>query len=218
VWQSGEIEHSGVKEQVDDSIVITTAMASQPMDHRRGKPGVSVSSGAPSRIFRVRRRPGERSKGILIVAGRAIPVALGRSGILANKWEGDGGTPRGRFHPLRLWWRADKSLAPRTLLPLHRIGPADAWSEDPADRNYNRPVKRPPGTPGDRLRRADHLYDIIVEIDHNTRPRTARRGSAVFIHLARPGFLPTAGCVALEAKRLRWLVSRLGPKTVIDIR
>jgi L,D-peptidoglycan transpeptidase YkuD (ErfK/YbiS/YcfS/YnhG family) len=119
---------------------------------------------------------------------------------------------------LRLWWRADKSLAPRTLLPLHRIGPADAWSEDPADRNYNRPVKRLPGAPGDRLRRADHLYDIIVEIDHNTRPRTARRGSAVFIHLARPGFLPTAGCVALEAKRLRWLVSRLGPKTVIDIR
>ena len=61
--------------------------------------------------------------------------------------------------------------------------------------------------------RGDHLYDIIVEIDHNTRPRIAGRGSAVFIHLARPGFLPTAGCVALDAKRLRWLVARLGPKT-----
>jgi L,D-peptidoglycan transpeptidase YkuD (ErfK/YbiS/YcfS/YnhG family) len=218
VGQSGEIEHSSIKEQVDDSIVITTVKASQPMDHRRGKPGVSVSSGASSSVFRVRRRPGERSKGVLIIAGQAIPVALGRAGILANKWEGDGGTPRGRFRPRKIWWRADRDPPPRTGLPLRRIGPADAWSEDPADRNYNRPVKRPPGAPGDRLRRADHLYDIIVEIDHNTRPRTARRGSAVFIHLARPGFLPTAGCVALEAKRLRWLVSRLGRRTVIDIR
>ena len=166
----------------------------------------------------VRRRPGERSKGVLIIGGKVIPVALGRSGILANKFEGDGGTPRGRFHPLKIWWRADRGAPPRTGLPLRRIGPADAWSEDPDDRNYNRPVKRAPGAPGDRLRRADHLYDIIVEIDHNTRPRMARRGSAVFIHLARPGFLPTAGCVALQPKQLRWLVSRLSPKTVIDIR
>ena len=188
------------------------------MHHRRGKPGNSVSSGIPLAYFRIRRRPGERSKGILITSGTVIPVALGRSGILANKWEGDGATPRGQYHPVKIWWRADRSPPPATLLPLRRIGPTDAWSEDPEDRNYNRPVKRLNGAPGDRLRRTDHLYDIIVEIDHNTRPRVARRGSAVFIHLARPGFLPTAGCVALEARRLRWLVSRLGPKTVIDIR
>ena len=166
----------------------------------------------------VRRRPGERSKGILIIAGKVIPAALGRSGILANKWEGDGATPRGRFHPRKIWWRPDRGPPPHTQLPLRRIGPADAWSEDPADRNYNRPVKRRPGAPGDRLHRNDHLYDIIVEIDHNARPRVARRGSAVFIHLARPGFLPTAGCVALGPKQLRWLVSQLGKRTVIDIR
>ena len=188
------------------------------MEHRRGKPGVSVGSRATLSHFRVRRRPGERSKGVLIAGGMAIPVALGRSGIFANKWEGDGATPRGRFHPLRVWWRPDRDPAPRTLLPLRRIGPDDAWSEDPDDRNYNRPVKRANGAPGDRLRRSDHLYDIIVEIDHNARPRVARRGSAVFLHLARPGFGPTAGCVALEARRLRWLVARLGRKTVIDIR
>jgi len=188
------------------------------MDHRRGKPGVSVSSHAPLTVFRVRQRPGERSKGILIAAGKVIPVALGRSGILANKWEGDGATPRGRFHPKAIWWRSDRGPPPRTRLPLRRIGPDDAWSEDPADRNYNRPVKRPPGAAGDRLRRNDHLYDIILEIDHNSRPRMARRGSAVFLHLARPGFLPTAGCVAMTVKELRWLVSRLGRRTVIDIR
>jgi L,D-peptidoglycan transpeptidase YkuD (ErfK/YbiS/YcfS/YnhG family) len=126
---------------------------------------------------------------------------------------------KGRAGPRAgVWWRPDRDPAPRTLLPLRRIGPDDAWSEDPDDRNYNRPVKRANGAPGDRLRRSDHLYDIIVEIDHNARPRVARRGSAVFLHLARPGFGPTAGCVALEARRLRWLVARLGRKTVIDIR
>jgi L,D-peptidoglycan transpeptidase YkuD (ErfK/YbiS/YcfS/YnhG family) len=165
----------------------------------------------------VRTRPGDRARGWLIAAGLAVPVALGRSGIFANKREGDGATPRGTFHPLRLWWRADRSPAPRTTLPLHRIGPDDAWSEDPADRRYNRPFKRKKGESGDRLTRKDHLYDLLVEIDHNTRPRIAGRGSAVFIHLARPGFAPTAGCVALDGKRLRWLVARINRDTRIDI-
>ena len=168
-------------------------------------------------LIRVRARPGQRTKGWLIAGHTAIPVALGRSGIFANKWEGDGATPRGTFHPLRLWYRGDRGAIPKSLLPMRKIGPDDAWSEDPNDRRYNRPVKRQPGEPGDRLRRTDALYDIIVEIDHNTKPRIAGRGSAVFIHLARPGFLPTAGCVALEPHRLRWLVERLGPETKIEI-
>ncbi|MGZ3409490.1 MAG: L,D-transpeptidase family protein [Xanthobacteraceae bacterium] len=169
-----------------------------------------------SRI-RVRGRPGQRTRGIIIAGNMVIPAALGRSGIIANKREGDGGTPRGTFHPVRVWWRADRGPPPRTTLPLRGIGPNDAWSEDPGDRNYNRPVKRSKKTAGDRLARADHLYDFIVEIDHNQRPRVAGRGSAVFIHLARRGFLPTAGCVALAGKRLRWLVERLGPRTKIEI-
>jgi L,D-peptidoglycan transpeptidase YkuD (ErfK/YbiS/YcfS/YnhG family) len=146
-----------------------------------------------------------------------VPVALGRGGIKANKREGDGGTPRGQFRPVRLWWRADRMPRPQTLLTIRRIGPADAWCEDPDDRRYNRPFKRSANEPGDRLRRADHLYDLIVEIDHNTRPRVAGRGSAVFVHVARPGFAPTAGCVALTPRDLRILVSRLGPKTRIVI-
>ena len=62
--------------------------------------------------------------------------------------------------------------------------------------------RRSANEPGDRLRRDDGLYDMIVEIDHNTRPRVAGRGSAVFIHVARPGFAPTAGCVALRPRDL----------------
>ena len=148
----------------------------------------------------------------------ALPVALGRAGILANKREGDGGTPRGRFRLKQLWWRADRITRPRTRLPVRPIGPADAWSEDPADRRYNRPVRRQPGEPGDRLMREDGLYDLIIEIGHNDRPRIAGRGSAVFIHVARDNFGPTAGCVGLRPGDLLRLLERLSPRTWIDIR
>jgi L,D-peptidoglycan transpeptidase YkuD (ErfK/YbiS/YcfS/YnhG family) len=165
----------------------------------------------------VRSHPGNRARGWLTVGSAHIPVALGRSGIKANKREGDGGTPRGRFRLVRLWWRADRMPVPATLLPVRRIGPNDAWCEDPKDRRYNRPICRNTDGPGDRLRRSDRLYDFIIEIDHNTRPRIAGRGSAVFIHVARPGFSPTAGCVALTASHLRILLAKLSANTRIVI-
>src|SRR5689334_21441654 len=149
------------------------------------------------RTVRVHAAPGARTRGVLTAGPLAFPVALGRGGILANKREGDGGTPRGRFRLRQLWWRADRMARPATLLPVRRIGPLDAWCEDPADRRYNRAMVIAPNHAGDRLRRADQLYDLVIEIDHNTRPRVTRRGSAVFVHIARPELAPTAGCVAM---------------------
>jgi len=166
-------------------------------------------------ILRVARAPSNRARGVLHADGLALPVALGRAGIKANKREGDGATPRGRFRLVRLWWRPDRGPRPRTLLPVRRIGPRDAWCENPDDRRYNRPILIERG--GDRLWREDHLYDFIIELDHNTRPRIAGRGSAVFVHVARPNLAPTAGCVALEARRLKALLPRLGPRTRIEI-
>jgi L,D-peptidoglycan transpeptidase YkuD (ErfK/YbiS/YcfS/YnhG family) len=167
--------------------------------------------------LRVRTKAGERTRGWLVAGPLTLPVALGRSGIRANKREGDGGTPRGIFVLRRLWWRADRMARPRTGLPVRRIRQSDGWCEDPQDRRYNKPVQVPKQSAADRLWRADALYDLIIEISHNTRPRIAGRGSAVFVHVARPKFAPTAGCVAVHAKALRRLVERLGPRTRIDI-
>ncbi|HWL30577.1 MAG TPA: L,D-transpeptidase family protein [Xanthobacteraceae bacterium] len=165
----------------------------------------------------VRARPGRSTQGFLVAGPLALPVALGRGGIRANKREGDGGTPRGAFRLRRLWWRADRTPRPPTRLPARPIRADDGWCEDPRDRRYNRPIRLAPGAAGDRLRRADHLYDFIIELDHNTRPRIAGRGSAVFVHAARPGFSPTAGCVALKTDALRRLLAKLGPRTRIVI-
>lgn len=169
------------------------------------------------RTIDVRPRPGRRSQGWLRAGSLVVPVALGRAGVKANKREGDGATPRGHYRPVRLWWRGDRRPRPRTLLPARRIGRADAWCEDPADRRYNRSFRRSANEPGDGLWREDGLYDLFLEIDHNTRPRVAGLGSAVFIHVARPGFRPTAGCVALRLHDLRILLSRIHSRTRIVI-
>ena len=120
-------------------------------------------------------------------------------------------TPRGRFRLVRLWWRADRHTRPATLLPVRRITPRRLV------RGSGRPPLQSPdrdtgGEPGDRLRREDHLYDFIIEISHNMRPRVAGRGSAVFLHIARPGLAPTAGCVAMPKGRMRQFLKNLGPQ------
>jgi len=171
----------------------------------------------PLAMVRIRPRAGNCRRGWLTYGGRVIPVALGRGGILANKREGDGGTPKGTFRPRQLWWRADRHTLPRTFLPTRAIGPEDGWCEDPSDRRYNQPIRMRCGQPGDRLTRDDHLYDFIVEIDHNTQPRVAGRGSAVFLHLARDNFGPTAGCVSMTKQAMLHLLRRLSRKTKIVI-
>jgi L,D-peptidoglycan transpeptidase YkuD (ErfK/YbiS/YcfS/YnhG family) len=168
-------------------------------------------------LIRIHPAAGAISRGWLTADGQLIPVALGRGGIIANKREGDGGTPKGTFRPRQLWWRADRHPRPRTFLPVRAIQPEDAWCEDPGSRHYNQPMRLGADNDGDRLKRDDHLYDFIVEIDHNTHPRVAGRGSAVFLHLARDNFGPTAGCVAMTKPAMLHLLRRLGPETKIVI-
>jgi L,D-peptidoglycan transpeptidase YkuD (ErfK/YbiS/YcfS/YnhG family) len=171
----------------------------------------------PVSTIRISAAAGNPRRGWLTVAGQTIPVALGRGGIRANKREGDGGTPKGTFRPRQLWWRADRHPRPHTHLPIRAIGPEDAWCEDPASRHYNQPVRLKSDRGGDRLKRTDHLYDFIIEIDHNSNPRVAGRGSAVFLHLARENFGPTAGCVSMTQSAMLRLLWRLGPETKIVI-
>lgn len=168
-------------------------------------------------MIRIRAAAADPCRGWLTAGQQTIPVALGRGGIIANKREGDGGTPKGIFKPRRLWWRADRNPRPQTLLPIRAIRSEDAWCEDPTSRHYNQPVRLGHDCAGDRLKRDDHLYDFIVEIDHNTWPRVAGRGSAVFLHLARADFSPTAGCVSMTKSAMLYLLRRLGPRTKIVI-
>ena len=65
---------------------------------------------------------------------------------------------------------------------------------------------------------ADGLYDLVVVIGYNTDPVVPGRGSAIFLHVARPDFSPTAGCIAIERDVLARLLGLLGPGSTITIR
>ena len=177
-------------------------------------------SAASRRLTRITvvRSVRDRRKGFLKAGAAVFPCALGRSGIVVDKREGDGGTPRAELPLRRLFFRGDRLARPASLLPARRIGPRDAWCDDNADRRYNRLIDRPPGEAEERLTRADHLYDVIVELGWNDAPVRRGRGSAIFWHLARPGFTPTAGCVAVEGHVFAKVLPRLARNCVMRIR
>lgn len=165
----------------------------------------------------VRARPGDRTKGLLQAGGSVFPCALGRGGITANKREGDGGTPLGAMRLLSGYFRNDHFRGGGTRLAMSPIGDALGWCEVPDDRNYNRPVKIPYGASHERMKRDDRLYDACIVLDWNIRPRRRGRGSAIFFHLARPGFTPTQGCVAVTAKVMARLLPHLSSRTVMKV-
>jgi L,D-peptidoglycan transpeptidase YkuD (ErfK/YbiS/YcfS/YnhG family) len=145
--------------------------------------------------------------------------AIGRGGMKTDKREGDGATPVGSWALRRVMYRADRLLAaPPTALPVDTIGPADGWCDDPNDAAYNLPVALPCSASHERLWRDDHVYDVVVVLGHNDAPPVPGRGSAVFLHVARPGYLPTEGCVALALPDLLALLARAQPGDVLAIR
>ncbi len=168
-------------------------------------------------VIRVFRSALDHRRGRLVAGNLVIPCALGRSGTVHAKREGDGASPVGRFRILQAFYRADHGLRPRTGLPLKAIRPGDGWSDDVKDRRYNRLVPLPCATSHETMWRDDHLYDVVLDIAWNRGPTIKGRGSAIFLHLARPGFLPTEGCVAVEKRMIRRLLERIGPKTQIEI-
>lgn len=149
------------------------------------------------------------ARGAVKLGGLAYPCALGRSGRRAVKREGDGATPIGCWRLLQVLYRADRGPRPVTGLPVRQIGPSDGWCDAPGDRNYNRPVRHPYPASAEHLWRADGLYDIVVVLSHNGMPRVRGRGSAIFMHVARSGYAPTEGCIALRYDHLRRLLQRL---------
>jgi L,D-peptidoglycan transpeptidase YkuD (ErfK/YbiS/YcfS/YnhG family) len=60
--------------------------------------------------------------------------------------------------------------------------------------------------------RDDRLYDVCLVLDWNLPPFGRKRngGSAIFLHVARPGFPPTEGCIAVAPETMRALLPRIG--------
>jgi L,D-peptidoglycan transpeptidase YkuD (ErfK/YbiS/YcfS/YnhG family) len=155
--------------------------------------------------------------GWLAWGDRRVRAALGRSGITRWKREGDGATPVGCFRLRNLLYRADRLSPPDTMLARAPLHENSGWSDDPADPAYNRPVTLPHAFGHERLWRKDSVYDLIVPLGYNDDPPVPGLGSAIFLHVARPGYEPTEGCVALALPDLLALLADCGQETRMEI-
>lgn len=152
------------------------------------------------------------------VGETVFPCALGRAGLQNKKQEGDGATPIGIFPLRRVFYRPDRLSRPTTLLPVRALKPGDGWADDPTGPAYNRLIRKPYELSHEDLWREDQLYNLIIEVGYNDAPPVPGLGSAIFVHVARDGYKPTEGCVALYQSDLLNALARLGPESHLIVK
>jgi L,D-peptidoglycan transpeptidase YkuD (ErfK/YbiS/YcfS/YnhG family) len=100
---------------------------------------------------------------------------------------------------------------------MRALAPHDAWVDDPTDARYNSLVTLPYPARTERMWRNDGLYDVLIVIGYNMKPVTPGAGSAIFLHIARPNFSATEGCIAVDRAVLVNLIPLLAPESSITI-
>jgi L,D-peptidoglycan transpeptidase YkuD (ErfK/YbiS/YcfS/YnhG family) len=117
-----------------------------------------------------------------------------------------------------IFYRADKiEHKPSQRLTCRKINKNDGWCDDPKDPRYNNHIRLPYSAGHEELWREDDCYDIIVVTTHNSMPVIPNLGSAIFIHIAREGYAPTEGCIALAKEDLLEILKNVVPSTQIII-
>ncbi|MAK81651.1 L,D-transpeptidase family protein [Phenylobacterium sp.] len=159
------------------------------------------------------------SRGLFQAGDRLFSCAIGRGGLApaADKREGDGASPIGVWALRRLLYRPDRGPAPQTALPSQAITRQDGWCDDPDHPAYNRLIELPFAASHEVLWRDDGLYDLVVVLGHNDDPPVAPLGSAIFLHLAKPDYAPTEGCIALARPDLEAVLALARPGDALEI-
>ncbi|WP_309605946.1 L,D-transpeptidase family protein [Phenylobacterium sp.] len=157
--------------------------------------------------------------GWLDLGRRRVRCALGKGGVTpaSEKREGDLASPLGVWPMRRVLYRPDRGAAPATALATRLIRPDDGWCDAPGDPAYNRAVTLPYGASAETMWRDDELYDLVLVLGHNDDPPVAGLGSCIFAHIARPGYAPTEGCVALARADLEALLAAARPGDAVAI-
>ncbi len=156
------------------------------------------------------------SDGRMTTDDAVFRCAIGRGGIRHDKHEGDGASPEGIWPVREIFYRSDRVPQVETTLPCRALKPGDLWCDDPADPWYNRLVEAPLGASHEALWREDRLYDLIAVLGYNDDPPVPGKGSAIFLHVARPDYAPTEGCAALALPNLVRVVGVLKPGDTLE--
>ena len=158
-----------------------------------------------------------KKSGYLEYKNLKFRCALGKAGIKKKKKEGDNITPEGTFKIIRVYYRRDKIKNISTLIKKKEIKKKIGWCDDPVSSFYNKEIKLPSKFSHEKLYRKDNLYDLILVLNYNINPIIKNKGSAIFIHIAKKNYEPTAGCIALKKRDLVELLENIKKNTKIKI-
>lgn len=165
----------------------------------------------------VRRSPNDRLRAVVQCGPVTLQAALGRGGITAFKREGDGATPRAAMAILGGFRRGGMMTPDRSGVVLRRVSEKDGWCDWPDHAAYNSQVRLPFSANHETLTRNDVLYDFVLVLDWNITSRRRGAGSAIFLHVAKPGLPPTQGCIALSRRDLLRVMPWLRRGTVVRV-
>jgi len=156
------------------------------------------------------------SEGVLFCGDKSYRCAIGAGGMREGKHEGDKATPLCCMSIRKVLYRPDRlSHPPTTVFPVEPIRPNDGWCDDPTHAAYNTRVSLPFEGSHEVLWRDDHVYDIVVVLGYNDAPSVPGRGSAIFMHIAREGYPPTEGCIALAKDDLLEVLAAADPQAAV---
>ena len=146
-----------------------------------------------------------------------IKCSVGKRGITIKKLEGDNKTPAGVFKFKSLMYRQDRIPKIKSRLKKIIIKKNMGWCDDSNSKHYNKLIKFPFNFRAERLWLNKNIYDVIIVINFNMKPIIKKRGSAIFLHIAKKNYMSTKGCIAISKKNMKLLISKIDIKTKLKI-
>ena len=143
--------------------------------------------------------------------------AIGKRGINYKRKEGDLITPIGSYKIKYILYRKDRVKKPQTSIKKIIIKKNMGWCDDPTSRKYNQLIKLPSIFSYEKLYKKENIYDIILVLNYNMNPIIKKKGSAIFIHVAKKNYKKTEGCVALKKNHLIKVLKNLKKNTTVRI-
>ncbi len=183
--------------------------------------------GTDATLQRFERLPGDAWRPV----GAPIASTLGRMGLGWGrglhttpsgddpiKHEGDGRSPAGVF---RITHSYGYDNAPSgTHLPFQQVTRSWRCVNDAQSEHYNKVLDAKKidvdWNEAEHMRRRDHLYELVIEVDHNHIQHDIRTpvpgdGSCIFLHIWRRPGVPTIGCTAMPLDAMQTLLTWLRP-------
>ena len=143
--------------------------------------------------------------------------AIGKRGIGIKRKEGDLITPKGKHKIKYILYRKDRIRKIQSKIKKIVITKSMGWCDDPKSKDYNKLIKLPTNYKYEKLYRKENIYDLILVLNFNMRPTVKKKGSAIFIHIAKKNYKKTEGCVAVNKVSLLKIIKKLKNNTKVLI-